>query len=158
MAAGPFEGFAELRGPLDLLKKLEHDFKRLDASPANHYAAFDFFSTAEHLVDWLHPGKENKDFRKQLRNSSSILRVVSHVANGSKHFRADAPHHKSVESVGYDGYVEPGYVEDGYCEAHLLITLTEKEQTDIGMQTIDALELARRTLQSWREKLGIGSA
>ena len=41
-----FGGFFALGTPADLLKKLRHDFS---------YAAFDFFVTAEHLLDWKYP-------------------------------------------------------------------------------------------------------
>jgi hypothetical protein len=46
-----FNGFAELRIPRDLVKKLQFDLKRVLESPQDQYAAFDFFVTAEHIVD-----------------------------------------------------------------------------------------------------------
>jgi len=45
------QGFGELRLPADLLRKLRHDFERMKMSPQDQYAAFDFFVTAEHIID-----------------------------------------------------------------------------------------------------------
>ncbi len=49
------DGFAELRSPRDLLAKMEHDRRRMSADPTDTYAAFDFFVTAEHMLDWSFP-------------------------------------------------------------------------------------------------------
>jgi hypothetical protein len=46
-----FTGFAELQTPCDLLRKLQHDISRMAADSGDSYAAFDFFVTAEHLLD-----------------------------------------------------------------------------------------------------------
>ncbi|MGQ3685240.1 MAG: hypothetical protein ACUBOA_09600 [Candidatus Loosdrechtia sp.] len=69
-----YKGFGELKVPRDLLNKLEHDIKRMENSPQDQYAAFDFFVTAEHLVDWVHP--DNKDKRTQLRSSPKTSEVL----------------------------------------------------------------------------------
>jgi len=91
------KGFGELQSVSDLLKKLEYDLSRVNESPTDTYAAFDFFVTAEHMIDWLHP----TDFktRKELRTKVRLLEIVSHIANGNKHFQATAKQHKSVENI-----------------------------------------------------------
>jgi hypothetical protein len=87
-AMNKFTGLFELRLPTDLIRKLRHDLERMETSPLDQYAAFDFFVTAEHIVDWLHPTDEPS--RRALRDSSHLLRITSHLANGSKHFEATA--------------------------------------------------------------------
>ena len=49
------KGFGSLQTPLDLLSKLEHDLERMRVSPEDTYAAFDYFVTAEHVIDWAYP-------------------------------------------------------------------------------------------------------
>jgi hypothetical protein len=98
-----FHGFARLHTPQDLLAKLEHDLERIRRNPNNIYAAFDFFVTAEHLVDWLLPdipSGNQSTARKAKRESSELLKITSHLANGAKHFQARAKHHNVVENLG----------------------------------------------------------
>ena len=64
----------------DLLRKLEHDFERMRTAPADAYAAFDFFVTAEHVPEWTRPPSS------ELRRTAPLLAMVSHLANSSKHF------------------------------------------------------------------------
>src|SRR5438105_3089567 len=104
MSSAPFQGLFELQTPADLVKKLQHDLERMANSPQDQYAAFDFFVTAEHILDWIHP--DNKAARESLRSSSPLLRITSHLANGGKHFQAKAAHHQSVTGTEKDRYVE----------------------------------------------------
>jgi hypothetical protein len=142
-----FRGFGELQSPRDLLIKLKHDLERMENSPEDQYAAFDFFVTAEHIVDWLHPSERKA--REDLRSSTAILRITSHIANGAKHFEATAKRHQSVMGIEKDRYVEAGYVEDGYLAEPLVIRLTEDEATAVGGPIIDAISLARLVLEYW---------
>jgi len=84
----PFKGLFRLQTPPDLLSKLRHDFGRLEKDPLDEYAAFDFFVTAYHLLDWIYPDAEdvhNRDIRRQVEQDNALLQVCSHIANGSKH-------------------------------------------------------------------------
>lgn len=84
------------------MAKLAHDFERIRAAPDDSYAAFDFFVTAEHIVDWLIPDKPDHDqsvARKVKRASSELLKITSHLANGAKHFQALARQHDSVADL-----------------------------------------------------------
>jgi hypothetical protein len=63
------------------------------------FAAFDFFVTAYHMVEWLHPGKSNESKREQLKGSSNLLQTISHLANGAKHFQATHKQHASVKDA-----------------------------------------------------------
>ncbi|MEO6563915.1 MAG: hypothetical protein ABIN99_12870 [Nitrosospira sp.] len=86
-----YQGLGELKLPADLVKKLKHDLERLKNSPQDQYAAFDFFITAEHILDWIYPNNWNE--RKKHRSSVPLLRITSHIANGAKHFEAAKKHH-----------------------------------------------------------------
>jgi hypothetical protein len=146
-----FSGFCELRTPRDLLRKLEHDFGRISADPENEFAAFDFFVTAEHIVDWLHPS--SKTDRKSMRASHLLVEITSHIANGAKHFIATNKHHKSVAGIERDKYVEDGYVEKGYFAEPIVVKLSPAEGAALGCQEIEAPELAQRVLDFWKARL-----
>lgn len=143
-----FKGFAELRVPRDLVKKLECDLERVLKSPQDQYAAFDFFVTAEHIVDWIHPN--DRKAREEVRGSSSLLRITSHLANGGKHFEAKAVHHKSVADVEKSRYVAAGYVEEGYFEDPLIVHLTAEEQISFGQDRIEVAVLAKQVYEYWK--------
>lgn len=145
-----FKGFAELRVPRDLVQKLEYDLERIRKSPQDQYAAFDFFVTAEHIVDWIHPDDEKA--RKAVRRSSSLLRITSHLANGVKHFEAKAKHHRSVADIEKSRYVEAGYVEEGYFEDPLIVHLTSDEQKSFGQSNIEVATLAQQVFEYWKDK------
>ena len=142
-----FKGFAELRAPRDLVKKLEYDLARVVKSPQDQYAAFDFFVTAEHIVDWIHPHSRNQ--REKIRSTLSILKITSHLANGVKHFEATAKHHQSVKAVEKTRYVETGYVEEGYFEDHLIVHLTEEEKSSFDQSSIKVSDLAKQVYNYW---------
>lgn len=86
-----------------LVLKLERDLQRLQASPRDAETAFDFFVTAESLVDWLLPGRVNKHARRRLHESEPLLQIVSHIASEAKHYAAEAPHHSSVKATARTG-------------------------------------------------------
>ena len=142
-----FKGFAELQVPRDLVNKLEYDLERVLKSPQDQYAAFDFFVTAEHIVDWIHPN--DKKARYKIRYNSSLLKITSHIANGVKHFEATAPHHQSVKTVEKTRYAETGYVEEGYFEDHLIVHLTEEEKSSFGQRSIKVADLAKQVYDYW---------
>ncbi|BDU16282.1 hypothetical protein LA521A_14830 [Lysobacter auxotrophicus] len=147
-----FSGFAELNTPDDLLLKLRHDWARMGDDPEDQYAAFDFFVTAEHIIDWLYP--DDKNARSALRQENAILRVTSHLANGAKHFRTKDRRHSSVLNVEKSRYVAKGYVEEGYFAEPLLVHLDEEEAGLLGVDgSIDARTLASRVLQFWERKI-----
>src|SRR5258706_15507092 len=97
-----FQGLGpSLGNAADLLGKLRFDFERVRKNTHDAYAAFDFFVTAEHLPEW------QRD--KTVIRQEPLLRVVSHLANGAKHFQATDSRHKSVSNVGLrSGSFSPG--------------------------------------------------
>lgn len=144
-----FSGMAELQTPDDLLQKMKFDLDRLKAVSNDQYAAFDFFITAEHMLDWLHPGYSEEAKRRDLRKSNVLLKITAHIANGAKHFEAKAKHHKSVSGIEKQRYVEEGYVEDGYFESPIIVTLSADEGAKLGCSAINVVELAERVLEWW---------
>jgi len=108
-------GIFDLTRSSDLLQKLGRELGRLQAAPDDVDHAFNFFVTAEHLLDWLHPGDRGKYQRKHTRDAGPMLQVVSHIANGAKHFDRLKKHHQSVASTTHQGsYFADGYFARGY--------------------------------------------
>lgn len=149
------EGFLELKGPIDLLEKLRHDMRLLEKDPMDTYLAFNFFVTAEHLADWLYPGFANSAALKQFRKGSLLLQMCSHLANGIKHFRAEAKHHKSVSGatkrLGAFGNAF-GNVYGSVFGRGISIQLDGDAKQQYG-EEINAVVLARHVLNFWELKL-----
>lgn len=145
-----FKGLFALQRPQDLLTKLRHDFKRLELSPLDQYAAFDFFVTAEHMVDWQYPHDTDSSKRTKLKNSTVLLQVCSHIANGSKHFQATAKQHVSVKTteVHSGAFQRDAFQADAFDVSRLIVQLQGRAARELG-KSIDVLELARRVLEFW---------
>lgn len=143
------KGLFSLRTPKDLVRKLEADFNRLRASdPASveaQYAAFDFFVTAEHLPDWV---------SRSIGGSLSSHRaypegaLVSHIANGGKHFRVDTTRHTTAKDTrSTPAWVQANFVQrSAFQMARLLVDLEDGT-------TIDVLDIASSTLDHWRRAI-----
>ena len=148
------KGFAPLKEPEDLLQKLEHDYERMQSDPNDSYAAFDFFVTAEHMLDWLHPDSENGRLkRKQLREVNEILQIVSHIASGAKHFEATAKQHNSVDEIGSSpGAFDPrafnteAFAPGSFNFAGITVTLSNGQKRHV-------YDLAKEALRFWNETI-----
>jgi len=116
-------GFFLLRTTNDLLQKLEWDFKKLKQHPIDVDLAFNFFVTAEHILDWKYPGRANKSNRKKLHNAEVLLQVTSHLASGAKHFNVEAKHHTSVKDTGGVAYWPKRYWPRSYWPESLIVHL-----------------------------------
>ena len=150
----PFKGLFRLQTPRDLLTKLRHDFSRLEKDPLDEYAAFDFFVTAYHLLDWIYPDAEdehNRDIRRQVEQDNALLQVCSHIANGSKHFETTR-RHRSVQ----DAYYEHGafdlnaFDQDAFQVDKLTIILQDEAAAQFG-ESLECLDLARKLLAFWED-------
>ena len=133
--------FFQLTSPAHLFQKMESDLATLAASGSDSRLAFNFFVTAEHLPDWLQ--------QRELVRKHALLRVVSHLANGAKHFTLDPKRHNSVDATSRDTYAED-YAEPGYFEDLLLVHLSTEEAKELGKPAFDVLELGRMLLDFWR--------
>jgi hypothetical protein len=161
-------GIFRLRTPCDLLAKLRREYERLQKRPRDEDTAFNFFVTAEHMLDWLYPGKKNKAKREAARKAEVLLQVGHHVANGAKHFDNLYGHHQSVErSDGLVAVVRPddpsappptppsplpsGVVvvpRSAAVEVHIGLRLTGAAAAEFG-ESVTALDLAQRVLTYW---------
>lgn len=146
----PFFGMEHAR---DLLEKLQWEFKQLTEAPNNKFATFNFFVTAEHLLDWIYPGR-NKTTREARRSSEPLLEVVSHLCNRAKHLRLGAAHTSVMKAeVGLAPprarYVGGNIQTRGSPPVILWIYVEGNLQSQLG-ERITPLELARRTLDYWR--------
>ena len=153
-----FEGFFELRTPTDLLEKLRHDFSRIKQNCVDAYAAFDFFVTAEHLLDWKYPDggdPANRETKSYLRKTEPLLRVTSHLANGAKHFKATASRHTSVDDVHtHKGCFDSTFFDPTFFDTNrLILELTGDDAIVFGPE-IAVHDLAGRALAYWETDLG----
>jgi len=130
----------------DLLAKLQFDFGRIRSNPQDVYAVFDFFVTAEHLPDWC----DDKD----IKFTEPLLRVVSHLATGAKHFIPTSPRHKSVADVGSRAGIFNAAIFNSeiFDTGGLVVELKSEDATALGAE-IGVLDLARRVLTFWEARL-----
>lgn len=129
-----FSGFGSLERPEDLLAKLHHDYERVRNAPGDPYAAFDFFVT-EHMIDWVLPGRANRQAREKLSAGSVLLQVVSHVASGAKHFIAEARHHQSVQhaDVAPAAFQGDAFQENAFQTGGLYLALEGSAAESLGL-------------------------
>jgi len=154
-------GFFNLNTPTDLLAKLDRERLRMQSSPSSVDHAFNFFVTAEHLLDWLHPGDAGRPERESMRRKHKLLQVTSHLANGAKHFNNLSRHHKSVTKTerggGYfpSGWFGKGWFAKGYfAEPGLYVELSSDEAIEFGPRT-SAIELAEAIHSFWKARLDV---
>ena len=152
-----FEGFHPLNSTADLLEKVRHDFSRMQRDPLDSYAAFDFFVTAEHLLDWKYPDSEGRGAqrtRSHLRKTVPLLRVTSHLATGAKHVSPNAERHDSVQDVR----IEPGAFDPrafdpvAFDTDRLVVELRADDASELGPE-VWALDLAEKVLLYWEANL-----
>ena len=143
------EGFFELRTPKQLLDKLEADFVRLQSSaPISaeaQYAAFDFFVTAEHLPEWVAKaaGSDLATLRKYGDGD-----LVSHVANGAKHFRVDPKRHSTVrDTQAHPGVFDPAVFDRRVFDVDRLIIEREDGRGEA------VLDVVARVLEHWKNEI-----
>ena len=146
-------GFFELRTANDLRAKLRRDFAKLDANKLDVDLLMNFLFTAEHMADWVLPGKKNKEARQALRDGSVYLRICSHLANGGKHFILEAKHHQSVSIMSVEGFFPEGffpkgYLPPGYFPQFLVVVLKGEAAKQLGNKLL-VTELAAHVLAFW---------
>ena len=143
------KGLFSLRTPKDLLLKLGADFERLRAavpgSVEAQYAAFDFFVTAEHLPDWLarSTGGTLSSHRAYPQGA-----LVSHIANGGKHFRVDTTRHTTAKDTRSTpgAFQANAFQPTAFQTSRLVIDL--EDGTTVGI-----LDLATDTLAHWKKAI-----
>jgi hypothetical protein len=151
------QGIFQITTAVDLRSKLRRDLERLKNEPLNSDAAFNFFVTAEHLLDWVYPGRGNQKRTKE-RKGSVLLQVCSHLANGAKHFKVEDPQHESVSSTRTaSGYFPassfpPAYFPNAYFGAgrRLVIGLEGEAARQLG-KDISVIDLAEKVMEYWNK-------
>lgn len=144
-----FTGFPFLSTPQDLLPKLKDDIQRMDPSRSGSYAMYDFYITADNLCDWWHEYAELSESLRAFRSGNPLRKVVAHIANSAKHYKANDPRHQSVENLYRDGYVDD-YVEEGYFEEPPTATLEDDIANQLGIsKTIELQKLAELVYNHW---------
>lgn len=143
------DGIFELHTPRDLLEKMEADLNRLRLCAAisreAQYAAFDFFVTAEHLPEWL--AVVTGDDKAKLRAYADGT-LVSHVANGAKHFRVDPKRHSVVRRTQARSGAFQGntFHNDAFDLSGLVI-----EREDGRIEAV--VDVAIRVLDYWKKRV-----
>jgi hypothetical protein len=142
-----------LRTATDLLAKLERDLVRLQVNPMDSYAAFDFFVTAYHILDWVYPGNVNQQKRQDIENDELLLQIASHLANGSKHFELNDRRHKSVEDVirHEGGFDLEAFDPEAFDTDELLVLLKGDAAAQFG-SSVSAIELAKKMVEYWKQR------
>ena len=148
-----FKGFFQLRVPQDLFAKMRYDYERMRREPLNAYPAFDFFVTANHLVDWIWPSSGRKQ-QKLDRAADAIARICEHLADGAKHFILTTPHCGVAHVDHCDGPFDPEILdpETFDTEGRLLIELESTEAAELGARTMTAIEFAGKVLDYWTRR------
>ncbi|GBE04669.1 hypothetical protein BMS3Abin10_00285 [bacterium BMS3Abin10] len=142
-----FQGLTkELQTPKDLLAKLHCDFARIKANPLDVYAAFDFFVTAEHIPDWVND--------IPIKRKVPLLKIVSHIANGAKHFKATDPKLKSVENVHErKGAFQAGAFQPTAFDVGDLIIELKGDEANLFGSEISVRELAQKVIKYWTAQI-----
>jgi hypothetical protein len=139
----------DLLTPSDLLRKLQHDFSRLSHNPANSYAAFDFFVTGLHMVDWMN--RSGQSVQPIDSYETQLWGVCNQLGNGLKHFHPTKGHVSStgLEGATFDKHTFASVFEVG----HLVVHLDDVAAKEIGQSVIDAVALAAKVLHYWESKV-----
>ncbi len=150
-------GVWQLSKPRDLLDKLARELERMRLAPHDADHAFNFFVTAESLVDWLHPG--DGAAQNALRESETLLKAVSHVASSAKHYDKLRSKHGSVDSTQLAGanpvlvlYSLANFPDHSIKGLHLRVHLKGPAAVAFG-DSVEAIELARNVLEFWSKRL-----
>jgi hypothetical protein len=145
--------FFRLKNAFDLREKLRRDLEKLKAKPLDADAAFNFFITALHMLDWVYPGKTNAK-RVAAEKSSVLLRVCADLGNGAKHFELEIRKETSVSATsqlqgGWFGlWLSPWWFGDLFGSERLIVSLAGDASTTLG-QIIEVTELAEKLMEYW---------
>ncbi len=139
-----------------LFEKLTRDLARLEGWPNDADMAFNFFITAEHIVDWLYPGPANLQKREDL-HKDPLLGVVWELASGAKHFDLMAGHTNSATTASghaprLRSPISPDPYQPGRDARPLTVELTGQAEQKYGPR-LSALDVARIVHAYWNTQL-----
>lgn len=134
----------ELVSALDLFKKAQHDFDKLNKL-VNSYDLFNFLCTINHIEDWVeHDAKLKEQGVLPLGNriDGSPLNTIRLLCNRAKHFEEKNSHPDTKVKKGYGmgryGVGLYGVGEPSYYVEH-------------NGNDINVLELCKEALQLWEQ-------
>jgi hypothetical protein len=139
-----------LQSPEDLFRKLRSDLDDLRENRTSAYAAFNFFVTAEHMVDWLYPDDGAR--RKEVRDSSlaGVLSSSQRSEALSGHSSASSVRGEHRPNGGLLGRELLGAVLGGYWgHGGLFVELQGDAAKELGPR-ISSVVLAERVLAFWK--------
>ena len=90
----------------------------------------------------------NNATRKQMESNSELLQVLSHLANGSKHFHATRHVAVKAATVEHGGFDPNGFDSSAFDVGELRIELDGNAAIKFG-PSIGVLELADMALRFW---------
>ena len=122
--------------------------EHLRAAPNDVDHAFNFFVTAEHMLDWRYPGKRGQS-KIQQEKRKPLLQLVSHIANGAKHF-VTKPSHQSVASTGLMAR-HPNPMMQRIFPSELSVVAVGAAGEALGGSRITALALAEQVYAYWQQ-------
>jgi hypothetical protein len=143
---GGMTGYHKLRTPEDLLDKLSRELSRLKREPHEVDHAFNFFVTADSLLDQVLPGKKHKKERKRDRQNNDLLAFCHQVATGARHFESS----RSVKSAASKRTVRRTALLINGHATYLLVG--DDDGKKLG-ETVTTLDLARQVLDYWKKRL-----
>lgn len=151
------KGIFELKNASELLEKLKRDFVKLEDSPLDSDAAYNFFVTAGHMLDWLYPDSGdagNRKKRKDIYEGEPLLQVCAHIANGAKHF--EPTRDTAVSDTKKEGdwgapFNDPTWFNSKWgFQGRFIIYLDGAAKERFG-ETISVLKLAQSVMEYWEQ-------
>jgi hypothetical protein len=143
----------ELENPHQLLEKLRSDLKRIHDNQLDSFAAFDFFVTAHHLLDWVSPDQEEGDrkrWRDGVRKTAPLMKLTARLAEGSKHHMKKSP-------TGRRGGFSFEF-SDEFVKARIVVLLPDPKLAEaLGKKEekeISVYELGQKVIAEWEQRLG----
>jgi hypothetical protein len=152
-------GFFDIASPEDLFQKVGRELDRMRKDPVDSDHAFNFFVTAEHLLDWSYPGNEGRSEREAERRAVSVLEITWDLANGAKHFKLFDAHKSVLGTKRLGGFWAKGFWAEGFwakgmfAEPKLVVELSNDQAAELG-ENPTAIELAEQVHAYWADKLG----
>ena len=144
--------FFDIQTPQDMLGKLEHHYRLIHQTPSDVYAIGDFFTTAEQMLDYIHPN--DPEARATERNADVLLQVCSHLATVYKHTDANQSRHNSVQNTVLAGaaFQRNAFQADAFQVGVPEVELKGKAAENFG-STISITDLTTKVLEYWRKRL-----
>jgi hypothetical protein len=142
-------GIFDLRSPQDLLAKLGRELARLEAAPNDVDHAFNFFVTAEHMLDWRFPDPGGRAKRAAWRKREPLLQLVSHIASGAKHFDGLQSQHQSLIDSGLK-HRHPNPMMRRMMPSQLCVIAGGEVGQRLGGSRITAVNLAKIVHGFWQ--------